>query len=350
MAARVLLLSLLFARGFALDWPLAAPHLQSVIANKMTHWRQSSVPTQLWQTDLTSDGTPEAASQTWQQKNPTLTRKHMNVTEAENFMQTWFSSQVLAVYRSLPQPMQADFWRYAALFIHGGFYADMNQMCNRPIHTWMELHGENRRASALYSWSTCSIIIGMENDVHFCQWAFASVRGHPVLAWILQLVAERSSAYDASRLHARHYYTGPGVFTDAILSILQLKDVRVPDAVNMVFNDKKVMQRALELGICFVDVPFFGGHNVAKFVATATPAPSQESAPTPANEVKPKQDKPATENVTPTKEPAKPSVTEDKSKDNNVMAKYLLDSMADTTTDAGLGTAEQEAREAWFGL
>ena len=35
-----------------------------------------------------------------------------------------------------PMVMVSDVWRYAILYHFGGFYADYDTVCNRPIRSW----------------------------------------------------------------------------------------------------------------------------------------------------------------------------------------------------------------------
>lgn len=86
------------------------------------------------------------------------------------------------VYRSFPLGvMRADFWRLAILYVHGGLYSDVDTRCIRPVHQWLPTAalptthvdvGPGFEAPAAYAkleWRDCSLVVGMENEVHLCQ-------------------------------------------------------------------------------------------------------------------------------------------------------------------------------------
>ena len=85
--------------------------------------------------------------------------------------------EVHAVYKSFPVPvMRADFWRYAILYAFGGIYADIDVEALLPLEDWLPPKAEERfwppktNTSASPTWSSCSIVVGLENELHFCQW------------------------------------------------------------------------------------------------------------------------------------------------------------------------------------
>jgi hypothetical protein len=117
----------------------------------------------------------------------------------------------------------------------------------------------------------CDVIIGLENDVHFCQWTFASTPGHPFLARVLELINERARVPDFPRTDLPdfvHFHTGPGVFTDAIIDVLfdEINDGRstaAVEAVTRLSTDETTSARAHQLGACFLDANAYNGDLVS---------------------------------------------------------------------------------------
>jgi hypothetical protein len=66
--------------------------------------------------------------------------------------------------------------RYAILYANGGIYSDLDTSCKKPISQW--LPPRDNAAAGLpmekqyidTKWEDCPLVIGLENDVHFCQW------------------------------------------------------------------------------------------------------------------------------------------------------------------------------------
>ena len=104
--------------------------------------------------------------------------------------------------------------RYMVVYLYGGVYADMDTRCHRPASAWAP-HG-------------CHLAVGLENDAHFCQWAFAAVAGHGALGRVLELVLQRMQARVWQAYIAEdnwefvHEVTGPSVFTEGILDYLRI--------------------------------------------------------------------------------------------------------------------------------
>jgi Glycosyltransferase sugar-binding region containing DXD motif len=57
-----------------------------------------------------------------------------------------------------------DSCRYMIIYWRGGVYADADCMCNRPIGEWSPVDAPR----------PCSFFVGLENDLHFAQWARTS--------------------------------------------------------------------------------------------------------------------------------------------------------------------------------
>jgi mannosyltransferase OCH1-like enzyme len=94
------------------------------------------IPNILWQTWKTKN-LPESIKQqsdSWKHSNPQLEFKFMDNDECSSFILEHFGEEIHKLYNSLPQPiMRADFWRLAVVYIHGGYYSDLDIVCNKNI-------------------------------------------------------------------------------------------------------------------------------------------------------------------------------------------------------------------------
>lgn len=236
---------------------------------------------QLWQTSRTPRELGKRASllhSSWRLLNPGMKVTLVNDTEAADFVSSFYGPEVAQLYAAYPLGvMRADLWRYLVLYAHGGVYSDIDTQCLQPLAEWFPPRPRLQGAPGFVSgspnwtapgpvqylslsWGDCSMVVGLENDVHFCQWTFASVPGHPVLRSVLH-VALRSleggmqCGYD----HMVHAHTGPGVWTEGIRKALGLPDhFSAGDVARAAWLDPEVYQRVRELRVCIVASDFFG--------------------------------------------------------------------------------------------
>ena len=216
---------------------------------------QEAIPRILWQTYKSKSLPAQMYSyiETWQLLNPSLRWCYSTDSDIESYLPTMFpqSSKILQTYRSFPLAvMRADFWRYIITYSQGGCYADVDAISLRAMDDWFidlqvdskvdskigskadlkrktleelfQLPEDQADLSSLpfistyynSSWETCRVIIGLENDNHFCQWSFCSVAGHPLLEGVIQRIVARAEAGIMTNLSDFvHYYTGPAVFS-----------------------------------------------------------------------------------------------------------------------------------------
>lgn len=123
----------------------------------------------------------------------TLTAEHLSTAsptclhpspplQAEELVAQTLDAESLRVYRSFPLAvMKADFWRYAVLYARGGLYADVDVNALRPVAQWLppiDGGASGLPLAAKYqqlTWERCRVVIGLENDVHFCQWVSGAI-------------------------------------------------------------------------------------------------------------------------------------------------------------------------------
>jgi hypothetical protein len=94
------------------------------------------IPNILWQTWKTKN-IPESIrvqADSWKISNPQLKLCFMDDAECSNFILEHFGTEVHEHYNSLPQSiMRADFWRLAVVYVYGGYYSDLDIVCNKNV-------------------------------------------------------------------------------------------------------------------------------------------------------------------------------------------------------------------------
>ncbi|GAA5974086.1 hypothetical protein JCM11641_003426 [Rhodosporidiobolus odoratus] len=242
-------------------------------AQQRTGGRQAAIPKRVWQTAPTQSYFRSKAelSREWERKNEgweavkqdnaqadAWVRKRFALSELKlekrdapvhtasglqeqasgvgqkPLMQSASSRGVVAAWDKLVQPavLRSDFWRYLVLAVEGGVYADTDVTVLKPVEQWGEdVSWEGKRPP---SYLPPSLIFGVEADVgirhdwhdwwprplQISQWTMASARGHPVLLDTVRRVVEMSLLPEETQPKSVMERTGPGPFTDAVLSYL----------------------------------------------------------------------------------------------------------------------------------
>jgi len=94
------------------------------------------IPSILWQTWKTKDipGSVKKQADSWKISNPQLKLQFMDDNQCSDFILEHFGKDIHNQYHQLPLPiMRADFWRLAVVYIHGGYYSDLDITCNKNI-------------------------------------------------------------------------------------------------------------------------------------------------------------------------------------------------------------------------
>ena len=95
------------------------------------------IPDILWHTWKTHELPKSLKSQSdsWHRSNPQLKKTLMDDAECSDFILEHFGESIHQLYLALPQSiMRADFWRLAVVYIHGGYYSDLDIICNAHIN------------------------------------------------------------------------------------------------------------------------------------------------------------------------------------------------------------------------
>lgn len=246
-----------------------------------------TIPYTIWMTSPTHAISQHMAetSGSWKEQNP---GHSWSLAVDEDIIRFLRSESVglrdtvdMLMEKGAPTVMLADIWRVAILYHYGGVYADFDTICKKPIESWLPpsvaapelvLHANASAEYKSMKMDECSIVIGMEHDAHFCQWAFASTAGHPILARVLELIVERAKDFPKKESGNNFviYHTGPAVFTAGIIDALGLGDElpeqlgshssdapHAKEVFKRVWTDEVVKERAKTLRACFTSTDFF---------------------------------------------------------------------------------------------
>lgn len=193
---------------------------------------RQTIPLKIWST-IKSRSLSQTLKKTvasWKQLNPSVSWQLDTDQDILHFLEHDIGGDLWGTVKRFmdqdaPAVMLADIWRYAILYKFGGVYSDIDVVCKQPLHVWLPpSHTIDSIPSREYqnmTFDSCSILIGLENDIHFCQWTFASAPGHPILQRTLELIIHRGRhGISFENEDFVHYHTGPAVFTTAIIDVL----------------------------------------------------------------------------------------------------------------------------------
>lgn len=86
-------------------------------------FKSREIPEGMWQ-----------ASETWRTLNPEYEYRFFGDEECRAMIQTHFGQEAARAFDSIREgAFRADFWRYCALYVEGGVYADIDTVCKRPL-------------------------------------------------------------------------------------------------------------------------------------------------------------------------------------------------------------------------
>jgi mannosyltransferase OCH1-like enzyme len=179
-----------------------------------------TIPKIIWQTYKDPQETlalyMHEAMDTWKNLNPEYEHRYMDDTQAAEFIKNEYGQEWYDIFISLPVGvMRGDLWRYMVIYKYGGVYADLDTECLKPISSWMIEDKE--------------FIVCPETSDHFCQWTFASTSGNPILKSVLDLIKDRLLNPEYGSPHFVHTHTGPAIWTDGIMKILDIKVTNLID-------------------------------------------------------------------------------------------------------------------------
>ena len=102
------------------------------------------IPKIIWQTYESEykDLPPLAleCANSWQEKNLDWEYKYVSGKERAEFVLNNFGEEWFTIYNSYTvNVLRSTLWRYMCLYINGGFYADLDIFCKKPINSWIDL-------------------------------------------------------------------------------------------------------------------------------------------------------------------------------------------------------------------
>eukprot|EP00038_Savillea_parva_P019601 m.28025 g.28025 ORF g.28025 m.28025 type:complete len:582 (+) comp4477_c0_seq1:49-1794(+) len=167
------------------------------------------------------------AVNSWQDMNPGYTHTLHTDEDMLNMMRTYYP-EVMPAWARMKPVEKADTFRYAILHKEGGYYADLDVTCVRPIREWMPHFGHDPALTDL--------VVGFEvvterpdwmywyaRKFEFCQWTMGAVAGHPALRRVLDKIIEFYEVHTDAEIENGPQNkpqtinaTGPGIWSDAV--------------------------------------------------------------------------------------------------------------------------------------
>ena len=169
---------------------------------------------QTWNTHQLSSHQAEVAT-TWKLKNPKCEYKLWNDTETAELCRQKSPDLIWPIWEALSPVQRADIFRYLVLWDQGGYYADIDCRCTKPIAEFPV----PKDASMIVGYEAAHRLGEKERkSVQFARveqfenWFFASAPGNPVLLRALEIVREKF----LWKVQDTVDFTGPGSFSDAV--------------------------------------------------------------------------------------------------------------------------------------
>jgi hypothetical protein len=141
------------------------------------------IPKIIWQTyEVPFEELPQYikdCAQTWKDCNPEWEYRYMDAKQRNDFVLNNFDKEWHDIFIKLPYGvLQSDIWRHMVLFVHGGVYADLDTICNRPIEVWLK----NDKNTTVFI---------DDGDINFCQFLIASIPKNILYRHLLDFIKNR---------------------------------------------------------------------------------------------------------------------------------------------------------------
>lgn len=196
-------ISLLVALRLSGEWDAAAlrPAGRTRIpASIVQFWDSASPPTDI-----------QRYTRSWQAQNPDYAYRLFDETQARALLADCYSPREQQAYESAREPaMRADYFRLAYLARFGGYYADADDCCRRPIAQWQP--------------ADCELLLWQEAYGTTGNNFIGAVPGHPV---ILKALESATLALERGDEDLLWLATGPGLLSRALATYLAETDWRL---------------------------------------------------------------------------------------------------------------------------
>lgn len=145
--------------------------------------------------------------------NPGCNHTLWSDTDVKSFMARHYPH--LEAFQALTPVQRADIFRYAVIHSLGGFYADSDVDCLKPIQEWGLASGTELAVgyeTGFHLTEEERKKLGFGRNEQLEQWMFAAVAGHPALKRCLELFETKREwgVEDTIEL------TGPSLFSDSV--------------------------------------------------------------------------------------------------------------------------------------
>eukprot|EP00434_Breviolum_minutum_P011272 symbB.v1.2.009943.t1/scaffold642.1/size177528/6 len=159
-------------------------------------------------------------SKSWSKMNPTCEHRIWTDADLDELVRTKSPDLIAPIWDGLTKIQRADVFRYLVLWVHGGYYADLDVASVKPIRDY-EVPKE---ANMIVGYEVghrfpeeARIDNALARSEQFENWFFASAPNNPVLYRSLEMVREKFGWKVQNTLDL----TGPGTFSDAIHEFLE---------------------------------------------------------------------------------------------------------------------------------
>lgn len=173
---------------------------------------------QTWKTHQLSDQ-QFSCMNTWKSKNPTCEHRLWNDTEIEALCREKSPGLIWPIWDGLSPVERADVFRYLVLWDQGGYYADLDVQCRKPVSEFpvpndvnMIVGYEARRRLE----ETDREKVDFSRVEQFENWFLASAPANPVLLRTLEIIRQKF----LWKVQKTIDFTGPGTFSDAVHEFL----------------------------------------------------------------------------------------------------------------------------------
>jgi hypothetical protein len=94
---------------------------------------------QTWKDNISLNTNMKKAIQTWKDKNPNYIHNIMYDKDCKYFLKKYFTEDVLQAFNTIKSGAgKADLFRYCYLYIKGGIYVDVDNICIKPLDEWLK--------------------------------------------------------------------------------------------------------------------------------------------------------------------------------------------------------------------
>ncbi|MDE3055596.1 MAG: hypothetical protein KGI80_02725 [Verrucomicrobiota bacterium] len=203
------------------------------------------IPQKIWQTYKTRNlPSPARKAQiSWINLNSDFDYSFWDDEGIEKYIACQWDDRTLSFFKSFPLGvMKADLWRYLIIADMGGVYSDIDSICHTPIRLW---------GADVPNHSTNVLLLGLENDIHFCQWTIAASAKHPAMIHVCKYVVQNwvNNGIDIKNPHFVHATTGPAIWTEAICDYLGVHCKTAKEIYSLYVCDSNFREHINSLGV-----------------------------------------------------------------------------------------------------